>query len=98
MNHRLFKLLVMFFSMTNSLATFQTIIYNIFWDLVIKSIIIVYLDNILIFTWILKEYYKIVYRVLEVLAKHKLYIEYLDLVISENQVEIDFMKVTGVHN
>lgn len=84
--------------MTNSLATFQTIIYNIFWDLVIKSIIIVYLDNILIFTWILKEYYKIVYRVLEVLAKHKLYIEYLDLVISENQVEIDFMKVTGVHN
>ena len=84
--------------MTNSLATFQTIIYNIFWDLVIKSIIIVYLDNILIFTWILKEYYKIVYRVLEVLAKHKLYIEYLDLVISENQVEIDFMKATGVHN
>ena len=84
--------------MTNSLATFQTIIYNIFWDLVIKSIIIVYFDNILIFTWILKEYYKIVYRVLEVLAKHKLYIEYLDLVISENQVEIDFMKVTGVHN
>ena len=67
-------------------------------DLVIESIIIVYLDNILIFTWILKEYYKIVYRVLEVLAKHKLYIEYLDLVISENQVEIDFMKATGVHN
>ena len=84
--------------MTNSLATFQTIIYNIFWDLVIKSIIIVYFDNILIFTWILKEYYKIVYRVLEVLAKHKLYIKYLDLAISENQVEIDFMKVTGVHN
>jgi len=67
-------------------------------DLVIESIIIVYLDNILIFTWILKEYYKIVYRVLEVLAKHKLYIEYLDLVISENQVEIDFIKATGVHN
>ena len=84
--------------MTNSLTTFQTIINNIFWDLVTESIIIVYLDNILIFTWILKEYYKIVYRVLEVLAKHKLYIEYLDLVISENQVEIDFMKATGVHN
>jgi len=84
--------------MTNSLTTFQTIINNIFWDLVTESIIIVYLDNILIFTWILKEYYKIVYRVLEVLAKHKLYIEYLDLVILENQVEIDFIKVTGVHN
>lgn len=110
MNYRLFKPLVMFFSMTNSLATFQTIMNNIFWDLITKSIIIIYLDNILIFTQILKEYHKIVYRVLEVLAEHKLflhsekcefdklYIEYLDLVILENQVEIDSMKVTRVHN
>lgn len=97
MNCRLFKLLV---SMNSNLATFQTIMKNIFWNLIVKDIIIVYLKNILIFTQILKEYYK---EVLEFLAKHKLflcskkykfdkpYIEYLDLVISKDQVEMDFV-------
>ena len=74
---------------------------NIFWDLIVKDIIIAYLNNILIFTQILKEYYKVVCKVLEFLAKHKLflyskkckfdklYIEYLDLVTSKDQVEMD---------
>jgi len=46
---------------------------NIFQDLIVESIMIVYLNDILIFTWMLKEYYKVVYRVLEVLAEHKLF-------------------------
>jgi len=45
---------------------------NIFWDLIAKDIMIVYLDIILIFTQILKEYYKVIHRVMEVLAKYKL--------------------------
>ena len=56
---------------------------------------IVYLNDILIFTQTLKDYYKVVYKVLKVLAKYKLslypkykfdkqYIEYLELVISQN--------------
>ena len=52
------------------------------------------MNNILIFTQILEEYYTAIYRVLEILAKHKLflcskkcefdqlYIEYLCLIIS----------------
>ena len=36
--------------------------------------IIVYLDNILIFTQILEEYYRAVYRIIEVLAEHKLFL------------------------
>ena len=55
--------------MTNNLAIFQTMI---FWDLIVENIIIVYLDDILIFNQTLKEYYKAVCRVLGVLAKYKL--------------------------
>ena len=58
--------------MTNNSAIFQTMMNNIFWDLIAKDIMIVYLDIILIFTQILKEYYKVIHRVMEVLAKYKL--------------------------
>jgi len=44
---------------------------NIFWDLITQGIIIFYLDNILIFTQTLEEHHRVV---LEVLAKHKLYL------------------------
>jgi len=46
----MFKPLVMFFGMTNSLAAFQTIMNNIFQDLIVEGIMVVYLDDILIFT------------------------------------------------
>ena len=49
-------------------------INNIFWDLIVENIMMVYLDDILIFTQILEEYHKVVYRVLEILAKHKLFL------------------------
>jgi len=60
----------MFFRMTNSPATFQTMINNIFYDLIVKGI---YLDNILIFTRIVEEYMWLVWRVLEVLEEYKLF-------------------------
>ena len=62
----------MFFGMNNSLAIFQTMINNIFQDLIAEGIMIVYLDDILIFIQTLEEYCKIIYKVLEVLAKWKL--------------------------
>ena len=83
-------------------------INNIFWDLIVENIMMVYLDDILIFTQILEEYHKVVYRVLEILAKHKLflyskkckldklYIKYFCLVISVDQVEIDSIKIARV--
>ena len=42
-NHRLFELLVIFFSMTNNFAIFQTMINDIFWNLIVEDIMIVYL-------------------------------------------------------
>jgi len=46
----------MFFGMTNSLATFQTMMNNIFQNLIVEGIMVVYLDDILIFTKMEKEH------------------------------------------
>jgi len=109
-NRGLFKPLVMFFGMTNSPATFQTMMNDIFRTLIAEEIIVVYLDNILIFTRTEEEHERAVQRVLEVLAEHNLFlhpekcefhrkeIEYLRLVILENKVVMNSVKVTGVCN
>jgi len=107
-NRGLFEPLVMFFGMTNSLATFQTMMNNIFRDLIAEGIMVVYLDDILIFTRTEEEHAKAIKRVLQVLQEYKLFlrpekcefckerIEYLGLVISENEVSMDPVKVAGV--
>jgi len=81
---------------------------DIFRTLIAKGIVVVYLDNILIFTETKEEHEQMVQRVLEVLAEHKLFlhpekcefyqkrIEYFGLVILENKVEIDPVKVAKV--
>jgi len=109
-NCSLFEPLVMFFGMTNSPATFQTMMNDIFRTLIAEGIVVVYLDNILIFTEMKEEHEQAVQRVLEVLVEHKLFlrpekcefhrkqIEYLGLVISENKVEMDPVKVAGVRD
>jgi len=109
-NCGLFQPLVMFFGMTNSSATFQTMMNDIFRTLIAEGIVVVYLDNILIFTRTEKEDKQAVRRVLEVLAEYKLFlrpekcefhqkrIEYLGLVILENKVEMDPVKVARVHD
>jgi len=107
-NRGLFEPLVMFFGMTNSPATFQTMMNDIFWNLIVEGIVVVYLDDILIFTKTKEEHEQAVRRVLQVLKENKLFlrpekcefckqqIEYLGLVISENKVSMDPVKVTGV--
>jgi len=109
-NRSLFEPLMMFFGMTNSPTTFQTMMNNIFRTLIAEGIVVVYLDDILIFTRTEEEHERVVRRVLEVLVEHKLFlrpekcefhwkeIEYLRLVISENKVMIDPVKVAGVCN
>jgi len=83
---------------------------NIFQTVIAEGIVIVYLDNILIFMKTEEKHERAVQRVLEILAEHKLFlcpekcefyrkqIEYLGLVISENKVVIDPVKVAGVHD
>jgi len=81
---------------------------DIFRTLIAERIIVVYLNNILIFMKTEEEHERAVQRVLEILAEHKLFlcpekcefhwsrIEYLGLVISENKVEMDPVKVARV--
>jgi len=81
---------------------------DIFRIVIAEGVVVVYLDNILIFTKTEEEHERAVWRVLEILTGHKLFlrpekcefhrkqIEYLGLVISENKVAMDSVKVAGV--
>ena len=96
--------------MTNSPTTFQTMMNDILRTLIAKGIVVVYLDNILIFIKIKEEHEQAVWRVLEILAEHKLFlcpekckfhqkqIKYLGLVILENKMAMDSVKVAEVHD
>jgi hypothetical protein len=98
----------MYFGLTNSLATFQTMMNEIFQDLITKGVVSVYLDDILIFTNSLEEHHWITRLVLDRMCEHKLYlqlekcefektkIEYLGVIISHNKVEMDPVKIAGV--
>jgi hypothetical protein len=98
----------MYFGLTNSLATFQTMMNEIFQDLITEGVVSVYLDDILIFTNSLEEHRRITCLVLDCMRKHKLYlqpekcefekvrIEYLGVIISHNKVEMDPVKIAGV--
>ncbi|KAF8661193.1 hypothetical protein AX16_001497, partial [Volvariella volvacea WC 439] len=74
-NRGLFEPTVMFFGLTNSPAIFQTFMNHIFRDLVNEGHVIVYIDDILIFTEDVETHRRIVKRVLEVLREHKLYLK-----------------------
>ena len=76
--------------------------------MITEGVVCVYLDNILIFTKTLLEHRNVVWRVLEHLQEHKLYlkpekcefkwrrIEYLRVIVLEDRVEMDLVKVSGV--
>jgi hypothetical protein len=110
MNQGLFEPLVMYFGLANSPATFQTMINNIFQDLILSGDLMVYLDNILIAHSDITRHWEIVREVLCRLREHKLFlqpekckfektwIEYLGVIISHDHVEMDPVKVTGVAN
>jgi hypothetical protein len=107
-NRGLFEPLVMYFGLTNSLATFQTMMNEIFQDLITEGVVSVYLDDILIFTNSLEEHRRITCLVLDRMHEHKLYlrpekcefekvrIEYLGVIISHNKVEMDPVKIARV--
>jgi hypothetical protein len=103
-NRGLFEPLVI----TNSPATFQTMMNEIFQDLITEGVVSVYLDYILTFTNSLEEHRQITCLVLDRMREHKLYlrpekckfektrIEYFGVIISHNKVEMDPVKVAGV--
>ncbi|GLB37179.1 putative chromo (CHRromatin Organisation MOdifier) domain containing protein [Lyophyllum shimeji] len=107
-NRGLFEPLVMFFGLTNSPATFQTMMNDIFRDLIAQGVVCVYLDDILIYTKTLEEHRRITRIILDRLREHRLFlkpekckferteIEYLGLIISHGTASMDPVKVAGV--
>jgi hypothetical protein len=107
-NRGLFEPLVMYFGLTNSPATFQMMMNEIFQDLITEGIVSIYLNDILIFTNSLEEHRQITRLVLDCMRDHGLYlqpekckfektrIEYLGIIISHNKVEMDPVKIAGV--
>src|SRR5882724_4888120 len=70
MNQGLFKPLVMFFGLMNSPATFQTMMNDIFKELIDEGVVTIYMDDILIFGGQTQEkHHEIVVRVLDILCK-----------------------------
>lgn len=107
-NQGLFEPKVMFFGLTNSPATFQTLMNTIFADLIAKGKVAVYLDDILIWSNDIREHRKVVHEVLHRLETYDLYlrpekcefekstIEYLGLIISPDKVSMDPIKIKAV--
>lgn len=107
-NRGLFEPLVMFFGLMNSPATFQTMMNEIFSDLIRDGKICIYMDDILIFAQTREELRRITREVLEKLQRHKLFlklekcefeqesVEYLGLIISHDRVAMDPAEITAV--
>ena len=104
----LFEPTIMFFGLTNSPATFQTMMNHIFCDLIRKGKVLVYMDDIIIFTNNLEEHHKLTHEVLEILRQNNLYlkpekcefekmtVEYLGVIISQNSMAVDPVKAAAV--
>ena len=107
-NRGLFEPLVMFFGLSNSPATFQMMMNDIFRDLILRGKVIVYLDDILVFTNTREEHRQVVRQVLQILREHKLTCkpekcefearetEYLGHIIGDGVVKMDPAKIAGV--
>ena len=103
--------MVMFFGLTNTPATFQSMMNHLFHKLINKGYVTIYMDDILIHTpndLILHRH--VVNNVLHILTDNDLYlkpqkcqfkaikVEYLGVIIHKDSITIDPVKVQGVKN
>ena len=108
-NQGLFEPTVMFFGLTNSLVTFQTMMNAIFMEEIAEGWLIVYMDNILVTTKDdLQFHERCIHRMLEKLKKHDLYlkpekctfeqqrIKFLGVILKNGMVQMDPAKTKGV--
>ena len=104
----LFKLTVMFFELTNSSATFQTMMNEILQDLINTRKIVSFIDNIIIGTEREEVYNKLVEEVVRRLVENNLYIklekykqkvgevEFLGVIIELEGIKMEEDKMKGV--
>ena len=107
-NRGLFEPLVMFFGLTNSPATFQTMMNDIFREEIAQGWVIIYMDDILVFSHDYNQHQKQVKIILKKLEDHQLSlkaekcyfnkeeINFLGLMISQKGIRMDPGKVKVV--
>jgi len=103
-----FELTVMFFGMTNSLATFQVMTNEILRDLINKGKVAAFVDDMLVGTETAEGHDEIVEEILRRLEENDLYIKpekciwkvkkigFLGVVIGPNGIEMEKEKIDGV--
>ena len=101
----LFEPTVMFFGLTNSPATFQTMMNAILRPVIVEGKVQVYMDDILIYTSTMEEHRELVRRVLQILKENGLFlkpekceftkeqVDYLGVIVSAKGVQMDPAKV-----
>ncbi|TFY79548.1 hypothetical protein EWM64_g4466 [Hericium alpestre] len=106
--YSLFEPTVMFFGLCNSPATFQAFMNEIFHNLIREGHVIVYMDNILIFTPDCKTHQLVTEKVLKILRENHLTlkptkctfeapeVDYLGLIVGNGQVRMDPKKVKAI--
>ena len=109
-NKGLFEPTVMFFGLCNSPATFQAMMDDTFSDFVEKGMMIVYMDDVLIYGKTKEELDENTKLVLERIREADLYckprkcefcktkIEYLGMVVEEGKVSMDPGKLKGIQD
>ena len=110
MHIRAYKPTIIYFWLTNSPTIFQTMMNNLFCNMINQGSIATFVDNIIVAMKTEKEYDKIVKEVLKQLKENNLFVklekywwkvkevEFLGVVIELKGVEIQKEKVEGVLN
>ena len=102
---RSFELVVMFFGMINSPATFQAMMNEILRDMINERKVAVFVDDILVGTETEEGHDEVVEEVLRRLEENNLYVKlekcmwkvpFLGVVMGEGKVEMEEDKVEGV--
>jgi len=108
MHIRAYEPTVMYFGLTNSLATFQTIMNNLFQDIINQENMAIFIDDIIIATDNKEGHDKLVEEVLKRLEENNLFVklekywwkvkevEFLGIVIGPQEVEMQKEKIDGV--
>jgi len=103
-----FEPIVMFFGMTNSPATFQTMMNEILRDLINEGKVVAFVDDVLVGTETEEGHDEVVEEILRRLEENNLYVKpekctwkvrkigFLGVVIGPNGIEIEEEKVDGV--
>jgi len=86
-NRGMFEPLVMFFGLTNSPATFQAMMNEIFKDLIGTGKVFIYMDDILIATATMEEHHQLVRQVLTRLQEHDLFLKLEKCAFEQEQVD-----------